>query len=132
MIVVDASAAVEILLNTAAGRACSRAAQHGAPAIAPAHFDAEIYNTLRRIFLSGWMDRDSLASLVDQIALLDAERMPLRPLLAGVTPLVDVIGAHDVFYVLLAIGRGCPLLTCDLALARAATRFGVEVIAIQP
>jgi hypothetical protein len=44
--------------------------------------------------------------------------------------LADVVGARDVFYVLLAICRACPLLTCDLRLARAAARLGVEVIAV--
>ena len=51
-------------------------------------------------------------------------------MLPNVVGLADVIGAHDVFYVLLAISRQCPLLTCDLGLARAARRLGVEVIAI--
>ena len=132
MIVVDASSAVEMLLNTAAGRECVRAARGGGPAVVPAHFDAEVYNTLRRMLFSGRITRASLASLVGQLAELDAERVSLASYLAGVTPLVDVLGAHDVFYVLLAIGRACPLLTCDLQLARAATRLGVDVIAIQP
>ena len=132
MIVLDASAAVEMLLNTAAGKACSAATSAGGPAIAPGHFDAEVYNTLRRAFFEGRVDRSFLASLVDQLARLEAQRIPIAPLLRGVTPLVDVVGAHDVFYVLLAVERACPLLTCDLQLARAATRLGVEVIAIRP
>ena len=119
-----------MLLNTAAGKACSAATSAGGPAIAPGH--AEVYNTLRRAFFEGRVDRSFLASLVDQLARLEAQRIPIAPLLRGVTPLVDVVGAHDVFYVLLAVERACPLLTCDLQLARAATRLGVEVIAIRP
>jgi predicted nucleic acid-binding protein len=132
MIVVDASAAVEMLLNTTAGEACSEAARSRGPAIAPGHFDAEVYNTLRRAYFEGRIDRRSLRELVEQLAAFDAERVALAPFLPSVTQLVDVIGAHDVFYVLLAIGRTARLLTCDLRLARSAARLGVDVIAIQP
>ncbi len=76
------------------------------------------------------MDRDRLAIAVDRLERFDIERLEIVSLLPNVVGLVDIIGAHDVFYVLLAISRRCPLLTCDLSLARAAARLGIEVIAI--
>ena len=76
------------------------------------------------------MDRDRLAIAVDRLERFDIARLEIVSLLPNVVGLVDVIGAHDVFYVLLAISRRCPLLTCDASLARAAARLGVEVIAI--
>jgi predicted nucleic acid-binding protein len=130
MIVVDASAAVEMLLHTAAGDDCFAHAETRGPAITAGHFDAEVYAALRRGYLQGRLDRASLSALVDQLSELDAERVGLAAFLPNVAQLADVIGPHDVFYVLLAIGRGCPLLTCDRRLARAATRLGIEVFAI--
>lgn len=127
---IDASAAVEVLLRTNAAQEVEAALQASRPAIAPIHFDAEVYNALRRVYLQRRMDRDYLAIAVDQLARFDAERLEIVSLLPNVVGLADVIGAHDVFYVLLAISRRCPLLTCDLSLARAAARLGIEVIAI--
>ena len=130
MIVVDASAAVEALLNSDLAERVDAALAQGGPAIAPVHFDAEVYQALRRTYLSGHLDRGRLQVAVDRLERFEAERARIVPLLPNVVGLVDVIGAHDVFYVLLAISRQCPLLTCDLRLARAAKRLGVEVIAI--
>jgi len=130
LIVVDASAAVELLLNTKAAPRVEAALAKAGRAIAPVHFDAEVYKALRRAYLRRGVDRGGLVTTVDQLARFDAERAEIVPLLANVAGLADVIGAHDVFYVLLAISRRCPLLTCDLRLARAATRLGLEVVAI--
>jgi predicted nucleic acid-binding protein len=130
LIVVDSSAAVEMLLHTPAGERCLERAEAGRPAVVPAHFDVEVYAAIRRTYLRRHLDRGSLETLVAQLGTFDAERVALKSFLPSVAQLVDVIGSHDVFYVLLAISRRCPLLTCDLRLARAAMRLGVEVIAI--
>jgi len=94
------------------------------------HFDAEVYGTLRRFYLRGLIDRERLGIAVDLLARFEAERTEIVRLLPNVTALADVVGAHDVFYVLLSISRGCPLLTCDLRLAGAAGRLGIQVLAI--
>lgn len=130
MIVVDASAAVELLLASAPGEAVEAALVAGQPAVTAIHFDAEVYATLRRLHLRRALDLDGLRNTVDQLARFDAERVEIVSLLPNVVGLVDVFGAHDVFYVLLAMSRDCPLLTCDLSLGRAAARLGVKVIAI--
>ena len=130
MIVVDASAAVELLLNTARAPLVKAALAKAGPVIAPVHFDAEVYKALRRAYLRRAVDRGGLLARVELLERFDAERAEIVSLLANVVSLADVIGAHDVFYVLLAISRACPLLTCDLRLARAAARLGVEVIAV--
>lgn len=132
LIVIDASAAVELLLGTDRATAVGTALATSRPVIAPAHFDAEVYQALRRGYLRHDIDRERLMQAVDRLERSDVERLEIVSLLPNVTGLADVIGAHDVFYVLLAISRDCPLLTCDLRLARAATRLGVEVIAIDP
>jgi len=130
LIVIDASAAVEVLLRSESAQEVDAAIHASRPAIAPVHFDAEVYNALRRLYVQRHMDRDRLAIAVDRLERFDIARLEIVSLLPNVVGLVDVIGAHDVFYVLLAISRRCPLLTCDASLARAAGRLGVEVIAI--
>lgn len=130
MIVVDASAAVEALLRTAAAPEIDAAMSTSRPVIAPVHFDAEVYSTLRRLHLQRRLDRRRLEVAVDRLERFDAERLEIVSLLSNVVGLVDVFGAHDVFYVLLAMSRDCPLLTCDLRLGRAAAAIGVKVIAV--
>jgi len=129
LIILDASAAVEILLNSPAGEDVMIALDVG-PVVTPIHFDAEVYATLRRLFLRHRMGRDQLRVAIDQLQQFDAQRVEIVSLLPNVVGLVDVFGAHDVFYVLLAMSRDCPLLTCDLRLGRAAARLGVKVIAV--
>ncbi|HEV2249783.1 MAG TPA: type II toxin-antitoxin system VapC family toxin [Candidatus Limnocylindria bacterium] len=121
---------MELLLGADRARAVDRALAKSGSVTVPAHFDAEVYHALRRGYLRREIDGRHLVTAVDQLARFDAERAEIASLLPSVVGLADVIGAHDVFYVLLAISRGCPLLTCDLRLARAAGRLGVDVIAI--
>ena len=130
MIVVDASAAAEILADTRAGAAALAAMTTRLPVVVPASFDAETFSGLRRLFVQRAITPVALLEAVDKLALFDAERVHIRSSLRAAVRLIENFGGHDVFYVLLAIDRGCPLLTCDLGLARAATAAGLEVIAI--
>ncbi len=130
MIVLDASAAVEILAGTPTGAIALAAIRGRHPVVVPANFDAEAFNGLRRLFVRRAMPRAALLEALDVLALFDAERLDVRSLLGAAGRLVDTFGGHDVFYVLLAMERTCPLVTCDLGLARAARSAGLEVIAI--
>jgi predicted nucleic acid-binding protein len=129
LIVLDASAAVELLLRSPAGDEVAAALAAG-PVVTPVHFDAEVYGTLRRLYLRRLLLREHLQTAIDQLERFDAQRVEIVSLLPNVFGLVDVLGAHDVFYVLLAMTRSCPLLTCDLSLGRAAAALGVKVIAV--
>ena len=64
MIVIDASAAVEVLLRTDAAQEVEAALLASRPAIAPAHFDAEVCSALRRLYTRGRMDRISVRHAV--------------------------------------------------------------------
>lgn len=130
MIVLDASAAVEMFAKTAAGAAAVDAMAERLPVTVPVNFDAEVFNGLRRLHVRHLLGRDALLIAVDQLARFDAERIDVRRSLRAAVRLIDTFGGHDVFYALVAIERGCPLLTCDRGLARAATAAGLEVIAI--
>jgi predicted nucleic acid-binding protein len=130
LIVVDASAAVEILTNTHNGVAALKAMRARLPVVVPASFDGEAFNGLRRLAARRAIAHLALLEAIDLLAIFDAERVDIRSSLRAAVRLIENFGGHDVFYVLLAIDRGCPLLTCDLGLARAATAVGLEVIAI--
>ena len=130
MIVIDASVAVEILAETDLGAAALVAMRTRLPAVVPASFDSEAFNGLRRLYVRRELGPAGLLDAVGHLALFDAERVDVRSSLRAAVRLVENFGGHDVFYVLLAIDRGCPLLTCDLGLARAATAAGLEVITI--
>lgn len=132
MIVLDASAAVELLLGSPAGAAVGTQLIAHRSAVTPVHFDAEVYGALRRIYLRGTMDRTRLRTATERLAQLDAERVEIVSLLAHAEALADVLGGHDVFYVLTAMSRACPLLTCDVSLGRAVERLGLRVVAIDP
>lgn len=130
MIILDASAGVELFAETDAGAAALDAIAARLPVAVPVHFDAEVFNGLRRLYVRQLLRRDTFLSAVDRLARFDAERAGIRRSVRAAARLVDSFGGHDVFYALLAIDRGCPLLTCDRGLARAATAAGLEVIAI--
>jgi predicted nucleic acid-binding protein len=75
----------------------------------------------------GEIERERVPSALVLLANMAGDRVPLGPLLLGAYELYDRVGAHDVFYVVIARERGCPLLTVDGALARAAEDIGVDV-----
>lgn len=125
MIVLDASAGVEVLLQRPSAAEIAAALQ-GDEVKVPAHFDAEIFAAVRRLVRRGLIDigRAELA-LADGVR-LSAERVALAPLVAEAFALRDRFGASDVFYAVLARDRAATLITSDAALARAATGY-VEV-----
>lgn len=98
----------------------------------PAHFEADAYAGLRRMIHVGAIARDRLPAALDLLARMAGERVPLGPLLRRGYELFDRIGAHDVFYVVIAELRGARLLTTDLPLARAAQALGVDVLYHDP
>ncbi len=130
MIVVDASAAVELLLGTPAGREVeSLIDEHQGP-MAPAAMDAEVFVALRRLHLTGQITKERLIGAVLELRDAPVERFPLPPLLEAAMLHLDRFGGHDAFYFLLALQHGCPLVTRDANFARAAAALGVEAIGL--
>ena len=120
MTVLDASALVELLLGTEAGRRV--AARIADPTLAlhvPHLADVEVTQALRRYVREGALDGDSAAAALEDLRALDLERHSHEPLLDRVWALRDNLTAYDAVYVALAEALECALLTCDGRLARA-------------
>ena len=127
MIVVDASALVEMLLPTAAGEAVSaRLFDSGDSLAAPHLIDVEAAQVFRRYAHAGEIDgrrgREAMADLAD----MPIRRYPHEVLLPRVWDLRHNVTAYDAVYVALAEALDAPLVTRDRRLAGSAGH-GVEI-----
>ena len=118
--VLDASAAVELLLNTPAGRRVSSRLDDEAEVIhAPHLIDIEVAQVLRRHVLQGLVTDARALRALDRWRDLDIERYRHTPLLERVWQLRHNVSAYDAVYVALAEALSSPLVTGDARLARA-------------
>ena len=120
MIVLDASALVELLLGTEQGR--SIGARIADPALGlhvPHLADVEVAQALRRYVREGELDPAAAAAALDDLHSLDLQRHPHEPLLDRVWDLRQNLTAYDAVYVALAEALDTVMLTCDRKLARA-------------
>lgn len=121
MIVVDASAAIEVLLRTSAAPALEeRLFAPGEALHAPHLIDLEVAQVLRRYAVGGQIaverGRIALADFADFPVL----RYPHSILLPRIWELRSNLTAYDAAYVALAEALDAPLLTRDRKLAAAA------------
>ena len=120
MIVVDASAIVEMLLRTTAGLRVTPRVQTTTSTVHSPHLvDAEVTHVVRRYTLAGDIDAERGAEMVAILRDLVIQRHDHRPLLGRVWELRDSVGAYDALYVALAEALDAPLLTADERLATA-------------
>ncbi|MEO7457036.1 MAG: type II toxin-antitoxin system VapC family toxin [Gemmatimonadaceae bacterium] len=120
MIVVDASAVVELLLRSAAGEAISkRVLRKGETMHAPALLDVEVAHVLRRYVARKDMTAQRAKAALDLLVSFPMERYTHEQLLQRIWELRDNVSAYDAAYVALAEGLRAPLLTCDAKLAAA-------------
>ncbi len=128
-VVVDASAAVELLLRTPAGLQVSRFLAAGVATAAPAHFDAEVFSALGRMVRDGSIEEAAVAPALAALARAPIRRSPIAPLLAEAWSLRANVAQRDALYVVLARRLKATLLTTDRRLARA-PGLGVPVAAL--
>ncbi len=118
--VLDASAAVELLLNTPAGdRISSRLEDETEVIHAPHLIDIEIAQVLRRHVLHGLLEDARVGRALDRWRDLDIERYAHAPLLDRVWQLRHNVSAYDAVYVALAEALSAALVTGDERLLRA-------------
>jgi predicted nucleic acid-binding protein len=131
VLVVDASAMLDVLLNRPAAAALrKRFSVRGESLHAPHLIDAEVLQVLRRFARTGELSDERAAEVLDDYRNLPMERYPHALFLTRAWELRDGITAHDAMYVALAEALDAPLLTSDARLAKSLPRtLRVEVFA---
>lgn len=120
MIVVDASALLEVLLRTPAAPSVElRLFEPGETLHAPHLVDLEIAQVLRRYAVAGQISGVRGREALDDLAALRLRRWPHEPLIPRVWELRQNLTAYDAAYVALAEALDAPLLTRDRRLATA-------------
>ena len=118
MIVLDASAAVELLLATGRGEIVRRRIiDSDATLHAPHLLDVEVAQVLRRLLRVGALGRERAAEAITDLVEYPLTRYPHDVLLPRVWVLRGAITASDAVYVALAEVLGAPLLTFERRLA---------------
>ena len=130
MIVVDASALLEFLLQTSLGaRVEARLFGEEDELHAPHLLDVEIAQGLRRLVRAGEVSSGRAEEAIADLTDLDLHRHTHLDLLDRAWKLRDNISAYDAMYVALAEAIEAPIVTCDIPLAKApGHRARIEVI----
>jgi predicted nucleic acid-binding protein len=130
LIVVDASALLEFLLQTPLGtRVEARLFRHEDELHAPHLVDVEVVQGLRRLVRTGEMSSGRGAEAIADLIELDLHRHAHLDLLGRAWKLRDNFSAYDAMYVALAEAIDAPIVTCDGPLAKApGHRARIEVI----
>jgi predicted nucleic acid-binding protein len=120
LIVVDASALLEVLLRTPVARAVERRLFDGGESLhAPHLIDLEAAQVLRRYAASGQIPAERGRAALDDLAAFRLRRYPHDWLMNRVWQLRDNMTAYDAAYVALAEALDAPLVTRDRRLAAA-------------
>ena len=120
MIVVDASALIEVLLRTPAAKDVERRLFDSRQALhAPHLLDVEVAQVLRRYVANGEIDADRGRAALADLADFPVLRHPHTFMLSRIWDLRNILTAYDAAYVALAEALDAPLLTRDRRLAGA-------------
>jgi predicted nucleic acid-binding protein len=130
LIVLDASALLEVLLRTATATPVEqRIFDPGQTLHAPHLIDIEVAQVLRRYAASGDTDPERCRLALDDLKDFPLTRYPHDVLLPRVWELRNNLTAYDAAYVALAEALDAPLLTRDQRLANAPRhRARIEVV----
>jgi predicted nucleic acid-binding protein len=130
IVVLDASAAVEVLLRTARGGPLAGPLLSWETSLhAPHLLDVEVAQVLRRFVARGELAPERARQALQDLADLPCERYPHDFLLVRAWELRENLTAYDAVYVALAEILGATLLTTDGRISRAPGHSAsVEVI----
>ncbi len=129
MIVIDASIAIELILQTQVGsRVSTRVFASGETRHAPQLIDLEVAQVLRRFVARREIDAKRGRVALEDLGRLALHRYDHDALLPRVWTLRDNLTAYDAAYVALAEALGAPMFTRDRRLAAApGLRAKIEV-----
>lgn len=120
MIVLDASAVLELLLGTPSGIEVRTRIADAATALHVPHLlDVEVAQVLRRYVREAQLRPAEAAEAIRDLRDLDLTRHAHEPLLDRIWDLRDSFSAHDAVYVALAEVLDASLVTSDRRLAHA-------------
>ena len=117
--VLDASAAVAVLVGKGADARWARRQLASGSAAAPHLMPAEAANILRRATLAGEISADTASLAHADLLELDVALFDYRPLAARVWQLRENVTVYDGWYVALAESLSVDLITLDRRLSRA-------------
>lgn len=127
-IVIDASALVELLLQSSRARSIKEAIGDS-ELIAPDTLNPEVLNSLRGLERGGALTGARASRAVERLLSSRIARIPTQALLHDAWSLRHNLSAYNAMYVALAQSLRCPLLTADGRLARAPS-LGVALILV--
>ena len=123
MIVLDASAAIDWLLQTAVGQQIEgRIYSRGESLYAPHVLDLEVAQVLRRLVREGAVSAPRADQAIEDLSDLRVNRYPHFVFLPRIWRLRDNLSAYDAAYVALTEKLGATLITRDSRLASASAR----------
>jgi len=129
VIVLDASAVTEVVLQSGMGSAIRQRLHTVRLVHAPHLIDIEVTNALRRQYLLGALTSERARQALDDLRNMRILRHRHSPYIARIWELRDNFTSHDACYLALAEALDATLLTRDAAMASAQLRGGnVEVI----
>ncbi len=119
MIVIDASAAVDLLLGIGphSGKILRAIENHGTGMAAPHLLDTEVGQVLRHLVLQRVLTKGRALQAIEDLAALSIQRFAHGILLDRAFALHHNMTVYDALYVALAEALRAPLVTRDLALA---------------
>lgn len=125
--VLDASAAVEIVLNTDIGADLAQHLYGVDEFIVPDHFHLEAIGVIRRMEANRKLSSDEAQRAHELLLELRVLRVDTRPLLSEAWSMRHNLTIADALYVVVARRLGIPLVTGDVKLARA-PGLGIDVL----
>jgi len=131
VIVVDASAMLEFLLQTPLGaRVEARLFRDAEEFHAPHLVDVEVTQGLRRLVRAGEVTPTRAAEALADLVELDLHRHPHLDLLTRAWHLRDNVTAYDAVYLSLAEALDATVITCDIPLTKTpGHRARIEAVA---